>query len=81
MKLKAPLHFHGYFDKVGCEEYHPPDHGERARFLHVIRDRLATALCRHEGGIHLCQPPNGIPSLVICRKCWRVLRDSSEQDA
>lgn len=31
--------------------------------------RLRALFCRHVGGVHLCQPPNGVPSLIVCIKC------------
>ena len=37
--------------------------------------RLVCWLRGHVGAIHLCQPPNGTPSLVICERCRTVLAE------
>ncbi len=45
------------------------------RQLRVV-GMVATALCflrGHNGAVHLCQPPSGDPSMVICERCERVL--------
>ena len=37
--------------------------------------RLVCWLRGHRSAIHLCQPPNGTPSLVICERCRTVLAE------
>jgi len=34
--------------------------------------RLRVLFCRHRWAIHLCQPPHGSPSLIICDHCGLV---------
>ena len=37
--------------------------------MNRLRRALIVLTCRHQWTVHLCQPPKGIPSLVICSRC------------
>ena len=37
--------------------------------LAFLATRWREAPCAHLWAVHLCQPPNGMPSLIICELC------------
>ena len=43
-----------------------------------MRARLRVLFCRHDWRVHLCQPPKGVPSLVICERCDLVMARYTE---